>query len=767
MRSKTSRLRALAWVGTFALSGPALAQSPAPSPVPLTLDGTESPIRVDGHLGDWPSTRMFRLDQPAQVTLGKAFWKGPDDFNGRIFLTYDDQYLYLSALVQKNGEVVGAVDADSLWNGDCLELFLSTHPDFTTRVQLSRGDYHIGFSPGSGCKSPRMYCFNKNTSIDGGRIVARKTLKGYLMEACVPLSFLEGLDLGPGKSIGFNVALDEGGPVSGNRIVQLDYSQKPLSWQSPASWAKVQWVGKASLSVPLRPLADLYADLVKDGTQNAVYLGTRDIQGKVLDGSGKPLAGVKVSTWPKSKETLTGPDGSFELDRIKVYDRTVVYGGKEGYATSLGAAPPKGKALVLQVGLLPPEVGAAGTRVGPLFSGLALPFPKATGTDFAAPLNDAQMKALQPAVLKLEAPVTGGDPRAELTILDQFVAYARGQGAEPMIVVPLGGDAPQRAALWVRHVNVEGKTRVRLWAVGEKVDTLSDRPGDFKGYNAYDYVNDFRDVYNAMKKEDPSILVMGPELAWKYAEGEQDWITPFIRYDGDIVNMVSLYRYGALHSAGFSAKSFPVSLDGERALLRSLRDKISENSDNAIPLLVTGGAACAEPVTAKTKEEAASDEFEAALWEAEEKGFSLEEGAGMCLFSLEGIGLTGAPAGMTPTYWALKLWSGMIHGKILNVETQIPNLSAYATQDPRTRDVTLLIVNKGDRYSRPKMQFNGKEADLMVDAGLDQRFDYEIPSYSISLLKVKADRSPGQALLYTSKMARTGNEPLLTGIRPW
>src|SRR5579885_1546638 len=151
----TSHLRAFALVGVLfcPLYTPLSAQTP--SPTPLTIDQTGAPVRVDGHLGDWPSTRMFLLDQPAQVILGRAFWKGPDDFNGRVFLTYDDQYLYLSALVQKSGEVVGAKDADSLWNGDCLELFLSTHPDFKARRRLSRGDYHIGFSPGSGCKSPR------------------------------------------------------------------------------------------------------------------------------------------------------------------------------------------------------------------------------------------------------------------------------------------------------------------------------------------------------------------------------------------------------------------------------------------------------------------------------------------------------------------------------------------------------------------------------------------------------------------------------------
>jgi hypothetical protein len=67
---------------------------------PITVNDTNRSIRVDGFLVDWPVTRMILLNQKSQVTYGLLNWKSKDDFSGRIFLTYDDQYLYLAAIVQ-------------------------------------------------------------------------------------------------------------------------------------------------------------------------------------------------------------------------------------------------------------------------------------------------------------------------------------------------------------------------------------------------------------------------------------------------------------------------------------------------------------------------------------------------------------------------------------------------------------------------------------------------------------------------------------------
>src|ERR1019366_3583078 len=92
----------------------------------LAVDETSVPIRVDGHLSTWPAARMILLGQASQVVSGKSFWKNADDFNGRIFITYDSQFLYVAAIVQKKGAVINSNEKLSLWNGDCLEIYLST-----------------------------------------------------------------------------------------------------------------------------------------------------------------------------------------------------------------------------------------------------------------------------------------------------------------------------------------------------------------------------------------------------------------------------------------------------------------------------------------------------------------------------------------------------------------------------------------------------------------------------------------------------------------
>ena len=203
MSLKTWRLGVLAV--EMALAVPAIVFAQTPSPTSLTIDETNVPIRVDGHLSHWPSARMILLNRKNQLTYGKAYWKGEDDFSGRVFLTYDEQFLYIACIVRKNGKkTVNSNEKLSLANGDCLELFLSTRPHSGLQTRLGRGDYRIAFSPGNDCQNPQIYCLDKDRNIPGGRINARKTLKGYLMEACVPLDFFEGLDLGQGKTAGFD-----------------------------------------------------------------------------------------------------------------------------------------------------------------------------------------------------------------------------------------------------------------------------------------------------------------------------------------------------------------------------------------------------------------------------------------------------------------------------------------------------------------------------------------------------------------------------------
>lgn len=398
---KTWRLSVLAveLVFTLAVSTFSLAQTSTPTP--LTIDQTNVPIRVDGHLNDWPEVRMIPLGQKSQITMGENFWKGEDDFNGRVFLTYDAQFLYIAAIVQKSGRVVNSNDKLSLWNGDCVELFLSTRPNPSGPPRLTRGDYHVGFSPGLDCKNPQMFCFNKNQTIQGGRVIARKTLKGYLMEACVPLAFFEGLDLGPGKTAMLDVALDKGGELSGYRILQFDYAGKDTNEEDPATWIKAQWIGKIEQSVPLEETEDLYANLVHDGTSNATYGGIKTVSGVAVDANGKALSGVKVNTWPNTRQALTDSNGGFQLKRVKIYGKTVLYGRLDGYISTLSKWQPGPKPVTLRLSPLPAPLTHSFDGVSNLFFGQSIPAEPPGQFDTLLATLAPWMKPLNPGLIRL------------------------------------------------------------------------------------------------------------------------------------------------------------------------------------------------------------------------------------------------------------------------------------------------------------------------------------------------------------------------------
>ena len=183
-------------------------------------------------------------------------------------------------------------------------------------------------------------------------------------------------------------------------------------------------------------------------------------------------------------------------------------------------------------------------------------------------------------LIKLPARAFYGKTGAEaISLLDQFTAQAHALGAEPLVQVPVQGCTPEEAASWVRHCNFGQKKKVRFWAVGNEPDLFSPKDGLAPGPGStgiYDVINDFRAFYNAMKKEDPGIFILGPELGAKYTEGDDDWLTPFVRYDGDIADMISIHRYGTLKSGALNPRAIEDVLRREPVFLQAVQDKISE-----------------------------------------------------------------------------------------------------------------------------------------------------------------------------------------------
>ncbi|HTA76268.1 MAG TPA: hypothetical protein VK791_03845, partial [bacterium] len=506
------------------------------------------------------------------------------------------------------------------------------------------------------------------------------------------------------------------------------------------------------------------------------------------------------TTWPKTKTVMTDKDGRFVLDKVKVYESTVVYARRDGYGTSLTSIDRKDEPVAVRLKLLPDFLTSDDSVSGAFY-----------GQSFQVPVGGDLLKLMSPMldwlkpmglnILKLVGTdQLSSDREAQYAALDYFVQYARGLGAEPMIELPVNQDDSSVAADWVRHCNVDKKEKVLYWTIGDEPDLYADKRSatEFADYNVYHYINDFRSIYNAVKEIDPSVLIMGPELAWRYTSAEDDWLTPFIQFDGDIVNMASVHHYGSIKASQCNKGSVLDDVRHMQTLTRGLKSRIAINADVYIPLVITGGNVCIEstdntltakismtptPIvtvvsaksvkptaTPKVAEDSGPNSFWAAVWVAEQAGTLMKDHMPIALFSY--LGGNGAldffnATGAKPDYWALRLISDSMRGKVIWAQVQNSNAVVYATQDIKTKDVSLLIINKGSNYYHPKVILNAKEAEISVDAGLNQTFDYEIPYYSIVVLKIKADKSHDEAVLYTKKMAQAGKPPEVTVITPW
>jgi len=92
----------------------------------------------------------------------------------------------------------------------------------------------------------------------------------------------------------------------------------------------------------------------------------------------------------------------------------------------------------------------------------------------------------------------------------KMIDSIRAHGMEPIIQVPFKNYrySAQQAAAIVKYVNITKGKQVKYWSIGNEPDlgysfTMSSQVAA--------YIKSFA---TAMKKEDPSILIMGPECAW-------------------------------------------------------------------------------------------------------------------------------------------------------------------------------------------------------------------------------------------------------------
>jgi hypothetical protein len=383
----------------------------------------------------------------------------------------------------------------------------------------------------------------------------------------------------------------------------------------------------------------------------------------------------------------------------------------------------------------------------------------AYGDDVAG--TEAQIAALAPTLMRVggynnDANTASPFNDAEF---DTAIAYARAIGAQPIIQVPLLGDAAGNpptaatAAAMVTYANVTNHYGVEYFSIGNEPDlyatqgSLTDQSAPaIPGYTAADYCASATAYVAAMKTVDPTIKIVGPDLAYMYVGGgPDDWLNTILMRCGDLFDVIAIHRYpfeakqATLAAAAADSASF-------RYVIGTVRSTMQATGYADKPLALTemnvayDGALCvldADPATVGS-----------ALWLADAVGTAMELGLWTsAVWDISdnddyALGLIGpAPAHVPrPEYYAYALYAEHFGPTLLQVTSMPAGVSAHASRNQADDATAIVVVNWNDTSAPLAFSVTG-----LAEAPAPATFI--VPSQSIAAVEIP-DNGPAMAWVY-------------------
>jgi hypothetical protein len=301
--------------------------------------------------------------------------------------------------------------------------------------------------------------------------------------------------------------------------------------------------------------------------------------------------------------------------------------------------------------------------------------------------------------------------------IDMLMTFADQVGAMPTISVRLLGGKPETAAELVHYTNNEKKYGVTYWSIGNEPSYYT------KGnYANYDYTTEhlnreWRAIALAMKGADPTIKLMGPEIhQWNDSKettpkdsAGRDWMTEFLKANGDLVDVVSIHRY-PLYSP-----TKPVTVPDLRANTRKwireiehLRGLIREILGRDLPIAIT--EINSDP-SSTMLQEASPDTFYNAIWYADVLGQLMNADVFMVnqwVISQRRGGL-GLLQGTTvrPMFYVFPLYKNFGREQIY-AASGVSDVDIFAAKREDSA-LTLMVINLSDREQHVPLHVKGVE----------------------------------------------------------
>lgn len=395
------------------------------------------------------------------------------------------------------------------------------------------------------------------------------------------------------------------------------------------------------------------------------------------------------------------------------------------------------------------------------------------GDDVAG--TETAIATLKPAVMRIGGynnDVNSADP-FDNAQLDRAVAYARAIGAEPLIQVPLLADidgsppTATSAAAMVTYANVTKGYGIKYFAIGNEPDlyatqgSLNDgaKPA-IPNYQPSDYCASVNAYVAAMKAVDPTIMIVGPDLSWRYVAGN-DWLTPILQGCGQLLDIVAIHRYPfnarqtTLASAQSDATRFANVLSSVRAIMQA-------TGQGAKPLALTEMNIAYDATACQL--DASPGTIGSALWLADGLGTAIANDLWTsAVWDISdadswGFGLLGPAPTHTPRpeYYAYQLYADHFGPTLVEVSQQPSGVRAYASRNQADNATEMVVVNWNT--SSTLVSFRIAETEGSTVAGISP--SYSLPALSVSAIEIPDDGA-ATAWSYGDVQHRAGQGPAL------
>jgi hypothetical protein len=402
----------------------------------------------------------------------------------------------------------------------------------------------------------------------------------------------------------------------------------------------------------------------------------------------------------------------------------------------------------------------AAQRLGPISP---LIFGTNHGPWVAVPFDRLE-ETYQVGVTVIRFPGGAWGDRNKITPLqiDQFAQFLQQMGAQGSISVNLREGTPEQAAELVRYANIERQYGIRYWSIGNEPTLYEAELSITSGetYTVERYNEQFRLFAEAMRAVDPSIQILGPELHQfsgdpsanpKDSTGA-DWMTEFLRANGDLVDVVTIHRYpfGTDNATIPALRASAREWDATFAYLRAL---IHTETGRDLPIAVTE---INSHWTEAVQGEATPDSHYNAIWLADVLGRMIRNGALMMnqwmLSSGRGQGGWGLVSGdgLRPSYYVYQLYR-QFGSERLYASSDDPNVSLYAAQRADGA-VTLMVINLASEPIETALRLDNlvpaataetwlfdaeHNAEQVDDTPLAAEASLSLPAESVTLLVVR------------------------------